>query len=296
MQDVYPSRGLEEKIIKRPDATVYSDKSFGQQSFDNAQRKQYEENGFIVIPNIFGADEIEKLLEDIDIMASDEALLRKEEFISEPNNDSLRSIFNQHIFSSAFEKISKDSRILDKVQQLLGGDVYIYHTRINIKPAYTGKSFPWHSDFETWHCEDGLPRGRTLTAWIMLTDNTHFNGPLYVIPGSHKSFVSCKGITPADNYKNSLKKQEYGVPSVDAIKHLLKNKEIVAALGKAGTLVLHDGNLMHGSPDNISPNSRTNASFVYNSIYNKPTEPFGAPTTRADFLCLNDYAPVRAEK
>lgn len=294
MEDLYPSRGLEEKIINRVDKTVYSNKKFGQQSLDNIQREQYDENGFIVIPNLFSADEVKELLEDIDIMASNDELRQNEEFITEPNDDSLRTIFNQHIFSSAFEKIAKDARILDKVQQLLGGDVYMHHSRINIKPAYVGKSFPWHSDFETWHCEDGLPRCRCLTAWIMLTDNTHFNGPLYLIPGSHKSYVSCKGVTPSENYKFSLKKQEYGVPTIDAIKEL-SSKDIVAALGKTGTLVIHDGNIMHGSPDNISPNPRTNAFFVYNSIQNKPTKPFAAPKKRASFLSLDDYTPVRVK-
>jgi len=294
MEDLYPSRGLEERIINRVDKTVYSNKNFGQQSLDNIQREQYDENGFIVIPNLFSADEIKELLEDIEIMASNDELRENEEFITEPNGENLRTIFNQHIFSSAFEKISQDGRILDKVQQLLGGDVYMHHSRINIKPAYVGKSFPWHSDFETWHCEDGLPRCRCLTAWVMLTDNTHFNGPLYLIPGSHKKYVCCKGLTPAENYRYSLKKQEYGVPSVEAIKEL-SSKDIVAALGKAGTLVIHDGNIMHGSPDNISPDPRTNAFFVYNSVHNKPTKPFSAPSKRADFLSLNDYTPVRVK-
>jgi ectoine hydroxylase len=219
-------------------------------------------------------------------------LIKNEEFITEPQSNELRTIFNQHLFSSLFNKISKDPRILDKVKQLLGSDVYIHHSRINIKPAYKGKSFPWHSDFETWHCEDGLPRCRCLTAWIMLTDNTEFNGPLYLIPGSHKKYISCKGFTPENNYKTSLKKQEYGVPSVNAIKELTKNNDLIGAYGKAGTLVIHDGNVMHGSPDNISPESRTNAFFVFNSVENKPQKPFGAPKNRAEFLCLKDFKPL----
>lgn len=296
MEDLYPSRGLEEKIINRVDNTVYSNKKIGENSLDNIAREQYNENGFIVLPNIFAADEIKEMLEEIEIMSSNDDLLKNEEFIKEPQSNELRTIFNQHLFSTLFEKISKDSRILDKVQQLLGSDVYIHHSRVNIKPAYNGKSFPWHSDFETWHTEDGLPRCRCLTAWIMLTDNTEFNGPLYLIPKSHKKFVSCKGITPKDNYKKSLKKQEYGVPSLDAIKELSKDSEIVGAYGKAGTLVIHDGNIMHGSPDNISPYSRTNLFFVFNSVENKPVDPFGAKSERANFLCLKDFTPLKVEK
>ncbi len=107
-------------------------------------------------------------------------------------------------------------------------------------------------------------------------------------------YVSCKEITPFENYKSSLKKQEYGVPSIDAIKEVA-TKDIVAALGKAETLVIHDRKIMHGSPDNISPDPRTNAFFVYNSVHNKPTKPFAAYKKRADFLCLNDYTAMEVE-
>ncbi|WP_419765495.1 MAG: phytanoyl-CoA dioxygenase family protein [Arcobacter sp.] len=295
MNDLYPSRKETESIIERVDPTVYSDKVVGEYSIGNISRKEYEDNGYVVFPNLFSQDEINEMINEIDYMASNEDLAKNEEFIKEPGNNELRTIFNQHLFSSLFEKISKDPRIIDKVKQLLGSDVYIHHSRVNIKPAYKGKSFPWHSDFETWHSEDGLPRCRCLTAWIMLTDNTQFNGPLYLIPGSHKKFVSCKGFTPEDNYKKSLKKQEYGVPSINAIKELTKNSELVGAYGKAGTLVIHDGNILHGSPDNISPHSRTNTFFVFNSVENKPVKPFGAPENRADFLCLKDFNAIEAK-
>lgn len=295
MNDLYPSRQDTENIIERIDPTVYSKKAVGEYSMDNIRIKEYEDNGYVVFPNLFSQDEISEMINEIDYMASNEELSKNEEFIKEPGSDELRTIFNQHLFSSLFEKISKDARIIDKVKQLLGSDVYIHHSRVNIKPAYKGKSFPWHSDFETWHCEDGIPRCRCLTAWIMLTDNTQFNGPLYIIPGSHKKYISCKGFTPEDNYKQSLKKQEYGVPSVSAIKELTKNKELIGAYGKAGTLVIHDGNVMHGSCDNISPDSRTNTFFVFNSVENKPVKPFGALKNRADFLCLKNFKPIEAK-
>lgn len=292
MKDLYPSRQEKEEIIQRVDKTVYNNISIGENSLDNISLKDYEENGFIIMPNVFTEDEVNQMLEELNYMASNSELSLNEEFIYEPDSNEIRTVFNQHLFSSLFEKVSKDRRILDKVKQILGSDVYIHHSRINIKPAYKGKSFPWHSDFETWHAEDGLPNCRCLSAWIMLTDNTEFNGPLYVIPQSHKKFVSCKGATPDDNYKKSLRKQEYGVPSIKAIKELTKDKDIVGAYGKAGTLVIHDGNTMHGSPDNISPSSRTNAFFVFNSVENKPKKPFAAKTSRADFLCLKDFTPI----
>ena len=257
MQDLYPSRTNKEKILPRVDPVVYSSEKIGEHSLDKEQLKFYEENVFIIFPELFSKKEIETFNKELKNLESKKELREKEEFITEPDTNEIRTIFNQHLFSEVYKKLSCDARILDKTQQLLGGDVYIHHGRINIKHGYKGKSFPWHSDFETWHSEDGLEKCRCLSAWIMLNDNTQFNGPLYLIKGSHKKFVSCEGITPEDNYKKSLKKQEYGVPSINAIKEL------------------------------------TNAFFVFNSVENKPGKPFAATKQRANFLCLKDFTPIK---
>lgn len=294
MKDVYPSRQTEEKILPRVDPVIYDSKKMKDSTLNTDELVEYDRNGFITFSNLFSQDEVAILQKELECLSTDEDLLEKEEFISEPDSNKLRTIFNQHLFSKVFDVISRDKRVLNKAKQLLGGDVYLHHSRINIKPAYKGKSFPWHSDFETWHSEDGLPRCRCLTALIMLTDNTEFNGPLYLIPGSHQHYVSCKGATPDDNYKKSLKKQEYGVPSVDAVKELLKDTNIVGAYGKAGTLVIFDGNVMHGSPDNISPYDRTNAFFVFNSCHNKPEKNTAAKSSRAEFLSLKNTHPLKS--
>ncbi len=291
MKDLYPTRGSDEMIMPRVDAVLHG-KAEGKHALSEQETAFFEANGFVVFPGFFSEEEVSAFNKAFEMMKNDVRLQSKEEYITEPDSNELRSIFSQHIFSPVFDNLIRDRRILDKVEQILGSKAYIHHSRINIKPAYKGKSFPWHSDFETWHAEDGLPHCRNVTAWVMLTDNTHFNGPLYLIPGSHKTFVGCEGETPKDNYKESLKNQRYGVPSLDAIRELCEEKEIVAALGKAGTLVLHDGNTMHGSPDNISPEARTNAFFVYNSVENTPVEPFAAKGNRAPFLCLKDFTPL----
>jgi ectoine hydroxylase len=291
MRDFYPTRGTRERIIERIDPVIHGD-AVGKHSLKAEDAKYFEANGFIVFPDFFSAGEVASLNDAFASLKGDKSLKGKEEYITEPGSDELRTIFSQHLFDERFASLSRDRRILDKVEQILGSKVYIHHSRINIKPAYRGKSFPWHSDFETWHAEDGVPNCRMVTAWVMLTENNHYNGPLYLIPGSHKRYVSCAGETPKENYRESLKQQRYGVPSLKTIETFCKHRELAAALGRPGTLVLHDGNVMHGSPDNISPEPRTNAFFVYNSVENLPVEPFAAPEPRASFLSLGDYRPL----
>ncbi|MGD8931979.1 MAG: phytanoyl-CoA dioxygenase family protein, partial [Chromatiales bacterium] len=205
-----------------------------------------------------------------------------------------RTLFSPDRFNPVLQGLSREVRILDKVRQLLGSDVYIHQSRINIKRAFSGKSFPWHSDFETWHAEDGIPRMRMLSAWVMLTENTEFNGPLYLIPGSHRVFIACAGATPAEHYKNSLRRQTYGVPSPRAITRLVQQGGMTGVYGPPGTLVIHECNMLHGSPDNISPQARSNLFFVYNSVLNTPaSEPFAATAFRPEFLGRRDHRPLQ---
>lgn len=295
-EDLYPTRGQEERIFERVDPVVFGNgEPEGKHSLNREQLDFYEQNGFLVVPNVFSREEVDIFTQEYESLAISDALKGKDELILEPDNNKPRSIFSPHRFSGLYDRLSRDHRILDKVHQILDSDVYIHHGRINIKRALNGKSFPWHSDFETWHAEDGLPRCRVLSAWIMLTENHEFNGPLYLIPGSHKHFVSCAGATPENHHKASLRKQEYGVPSINALQELAFQGGLAAAHGAPGTLVLHEGNTMHGSPDNISPAARTNLFFVYNSVHNTPVEkPFAAAKFRPEFLGGRDFTPLQA--
>src|SRR3546814_15569199 len=93
----------------------------------------------------------------------------------------------------------------------------------------------WSSDvcssdlFETWHIEDGMPRMRCLSCSILLTDNEPHNGPLMLMPGSHKHYVRCVGATPENHYEKSLRKQEFGVPDQNSLSELASRSGIDTA-------------------------------------------------------------------
>jgi hypothetical protein len=85
-----------------------------------------------------------------------------------------------------FRALVRTPRVLGPVRQALGTDeVYIYHTKINTKPAIEGTVWMWHQDYGSW-MRDGCPRPDMGTFAVMLTDSSEMNGALYVIPGSHK--------------------------------------------------------------------------------------------------------------
>lgn len=204
--------------------------------------------------------------------------------ISEPTSHEIRSIFRVHEDNDYFAKVCRDESIVGIARQILGSDVYLHQSRINFKPAFQGKEFFWHSDFETWHMEDGMPRMRAVSVSISLTENNEFNGPLMLVEGSHQSYVRCVGETPEDHFRSSLKKQEYGVPSQEALEQLVENGAIVAPKGGPGSAVMFDCNTMHASVGNLSPQPRTNLFLVFNSVENQLQAPFAGTPPRPKFL------------
>lgn len=284
--DLYPTR-LNEKREKfeRLDPVVYA---YGERRGDGPlseeQLDHYERNGFLFFESFFPEAEMRKFLDDLKDYGEDSELKALEQVIIEPYSDEIRSIFGIHRISERFDRLTRDPRLLDIARQLLDSDVYIHQSRINDKPGFTGTGFNWHSDFETWHSEDGMPRMRCFSMSILLTENNQFNGPLMLIPGSHQWFIPTMGKTPQENWKQSLKVQTIGVPNPKILREMTDAGGLVAPEGPPGSLILFDCNTLHASENNLSPWPRSNLFFVYNSVENKLEAPFCGNRPRPEFV------------
>ncbi len=282
--DSYPTRDPEKETWReRVDPALW--KSWTDQApISRAQADAFDRDGFLVLDDLFSTDEIAALV-------SQAAQLRRAhegsdaaEVVTEPGSDAVRTVFNLETRHDLMARLSRDVRLAGVARFLLNDEVYIHQSRLNYKPGFTGKEFYWHSDFETWHAEDGMPRMRAVSASLLLTDNRAHNGALMLMPGSHKTFVSCQGETPDANYETSLKTQKIGTPSQESLRDLAQMHGITDAEGPAGTLVLFDCNTIHGSNGNITPDPRSNAFFVYNAVSNALADPFAAEEPRPDHL------------
>jgi ectoine hydroxylase len=290
IEDVYPSRvGDHVRLLERADPVVHG-KQPGPLTAE--QLAFYEENGFLVLPSLFQPDEIDRLNQELRRIAELPDISEREETITEPGSGKVRSIFRIHQLNELYGRLARDERLGGAARQILGSQVYMHQSRVNLKPGFHGKEFYWHSDFETWHMEDGMPRMRALSVSLALNENYPFNGPLMLIPGSHKTYISCVGETPENHYKQSLKKQEYGVPDHESLTKLTERGGIVAPTGPAGTAVFFDCNTMHGSNGNITPYPRNNVFFVYNSMENALQDPFCGLAPRPDHIASRQRAQV----
>lgn len=285
--DAYPSRmGEVPELLPRPHPVVYAG---GSGSLDAAAVRRFDEQGYLNIQGVFAPDEVAVLDEALATMvegitSSGDQWARDERLIVEPGSNDIRSIFSFHEDDGPLGRIVADDRIAGVARQILASEVYIHQSRVNRKPGFRGKDFQWHSDFETWHTEDGMPTPRCLSASIALTDNHTWNGPLMVMPGSHRWFVTTSAPTPPANHESSLKVQEVGVPDDASLQELYDHCGIEQCIGPAGSVTFFDCNVMHGSSTNISPLPRRNLFVVYNSVENRLVEPFSAPQRRPEHL------------
>ncbi|MDT0389782.1 ectoine hydroxylase [Streptomyces sp. DSM 41921] len=290
--DLYPTRGAAEVLTPRQDPVVWGAPD-APGPIVPADLLSFERDGFLAIDQLITDDEVTVYRDELNRLVNDPDIRADERSIVEPKSKEIRSVFEVHKISEVFARLVSDERVVGRARQILGSDVYVHQSRINVKPGFGASGFYWHSDFETWHAEDGLPRMRTVSVSIALTENFDTNGGLMIMPGSHKTFLGCAGETPKDNYKKSLQMQDAGTPSDEALTRFATEHGIKLFTGRAGSATWFDCNCMHGSGDNITPFPRSNVFIVFNSVENTAVEPFAAPVRRPEFIGARDFTPVR---
>lgn len=290
--DRYPSRfDPQAKTTNRLDPVVWGKPGDGPLS--DSQLHFYDRHGYLSFDDLLTPDDVKACLDELTRLRADETLKDTAEAVIEPGSRELRSLFAVHRGNEVLKALCQHPRLVGIARQLLGSEVYIHQSRVNYKGGFRGKEFYWHSDFETWHVEDGIPAMRMLSCSIALTANTPHNGPLMIVPGSHQRYVSCVGATPENNYKASLKQQDIGVPDDASLTALVQAFGITAPTGLAGSVTFFECNIMHGSNSNITPLPRSNVFVVYNSVDNRPVEPFCGLEARPNFIAERlDFTPV----
>ncbi len=279
--DKYPTRlNSRSKIIKRNEPVIYSTKPFLPQLVD------YDELGYAVIkykkswqPNL-------ELLYTFVNTCKNQTESHKMHYVREDNSMVLKSIFG--LYDISIYEYLVCSGVLPFVAYILNENLYIHQTRLNVKSPYSGREFGWHSDFETWHAEDGMPRMRALSVMIALTENTKLNGSLLVVPGSHKVYVSCSGNTPINNYTKSLVNQTLGIIPQSKLEVLVKSGGMELIELSQGDILIFDCNLAHGSNLNLSTRARENLFVCINGVSNKLKLPYSFSAPRPEFLAHRD--------
>jgi ectoine hydroxylase len=251
------------------------------------QVEQFHRDGYLIFPGLFSAAEVAVLRAETARLSKIEA-----DTVIREKTGGVRSIFRVHeddgaTRSAAFRALVHTPRVLRPTMQALGSDeVYIYHTKINTKPAIEGTVWMWHQDYGSWQ-RDGCPRPDMGTFAVMMTDSTEMNGALYVVPGSHK-----RGrIDPYYDENTSYK--FWAVPKEELISVLKESPKPVPVVGPAGTCMVFHCNLLHASGHNLSPEDRWHIYISFNTCANAPKI---TDKSRPDWVVSRNTRPLRIEE
>ena len=244
--------------------------------------RRFEQDGYLFFPSLFADEELSVLR-----TAMSEVLdAARRNVKMEESGDSIRMIKGTHLYNDVMRRLTCHPRLVEPSEQLLGAGIYVHQTRLNLKEglkSLPSRGYPWHQDYSTFHRLDGMPEPRALVTSVFLDDVTACNAPVMMIPGSHKrGLVTNRSSAPESDPNIQL------VIEGDVIRELVEAHGLVAPLGPAGSAIIMDVAMVHGSTENISPMNRAIYYVIFNSAENRCT----ALLRGDDYEASSDFTTV----
>ena len=207
-----------------------------------AQAAFYEENGYIVLENHLGTGVVESIRAEIARLEAQAAGMTESDDMIDledshtPDNPRVRRIKLPHRQSPLFNDLLRSDAILGPVRDLIGPDLRLHTTKLNMKLAGFGAAIEWHQDFAFYpHTNDDV-----LAVAVIIDDMKLENGPLMVYPGSHRGPI-------LDHHRNGV-----FAGGIDMKAANLDPADAVPLTGPAGSISIHHARIIHGSAQNRS--------------------------------------------
>jgi len=252
-------------------------------TFTSTEVAQYHTDGYVLVPQLFDAEEMQKLLA---FAKHDQALLAG----ATGRKDATGQITKLTLWNQAGDDLygmfSRSPRIVDRMEQVLGGEVYHYHTKMMLKEPRVGGAWEWHQDYGYWY-HNGCLYPLLSSCLIAVDRATRENGCLQVLKGSH--------LMGRVEHGKSGDQTGADMEIVNAALERLPLEYIEANPGDA--LFFHC-NLLHRSDQNTSPNPRWSLICCYNAARNNPYKesrhPRYSPLAKVANSAIKDWTPAKA--
>ncbi len=210
--------------------------------------EQYREKGYLVVPDVLDADILRRVQGALDDLVSKAASVREHDDVYDlepghrPEAPKVRRIKLPHIHTAIFWELAQHPRLVSILEKLLGpSGVRLHGSKINLKEPHHGSPVEWHQDWAFYpHTNDDL-----LAVGVMLDDAFIENGPLLVVPGSHKGPVW-------DHHSPD----GFFCGAMDPTRKEVDFAGAVPLMGRAGSMSFHHVRLVHGSAQNVSDKPR----------------------------------------
>jgi ectoine hydroxylase-related dioxygenase (phytanoyl-CoA dioxygenase family) len=211
-----------------------------------AQVEQYRELGYLVVPGVLDRDLLAEVRRRVDAIVADAARVMQHTDVYDledshsPLAPRVRRIKTPHKHFPFFAELTRHPRITSILAQLLGPDIRLHGSKLNMKSAGYGAPVEWHQDWAFYpHTNDDV-----LATGIYLDDCELENGPMCVVSGTHKGPIY-------DHHADG-----YFCGAMDPELADVGYAEAVPLTGKAGSMTIHHARLVHGSALNTSAKPR----------------------------------------
>ena len=211
-----------------------------------AQIDEYNEIGAIVVPDVLSEAEVQRLRSVTDGFVERARGLTGHDEIYDledshsPDNPRVRRIKQTHLQHPEFGRLPHHAKILAVLQDLWGPDIRFDTAKLNMKCAGFGAPVEWHQDWAFYpHTNDNLA-----AVGIMMDDMAMENGPLMIIPGSHRG-------PTYDHHADGI-----FCGAMDPTNREVDYNSAIPLLGKAGSITVHHVRAIHGSAPNVSDRDR----------------------------------------
>src|SRR5215469_3720268 len=167
------------------------------------------------------------------------------------------SLWN-HPTDTIYGMIARSESLVGCAEQVLGGEVYHYHSKMIMKDAKVGGAWAWHQDYGYWY-QNGVLFPDLTSVSIAVDRATKENGCLQVIRGSHKM----------GRVDHVLTGDQAGA-DMERVAQALERLELVHVEMEPGDALFFHANLLHRSDQNRSDKPRWSMICCYTAARNNP--------------------------
>ncbi len=213
----------------------------------------YNENGFVMVRQVLDAREMAELRANVDEIVAGAGKVTGHTDIYDLEDGhtreapKVRRIKTPHKHFDYFKKLIRHPGITSALACLIGPNIRLHGSKLNMKSAGYGAPVEWHQDWAFYpHTNDDV----TATG-LLLDDCDEENGPLLVIPGSHRGRMY-------DHHSDG-----YFCGAITGELNQIDFSKAVALTAKAGDMSIHHARTLHGSAQNTSSKQRRLLLFEY---------------------------------
>jgi ectoine hydroxylase-related dioxygenase (phytanoyl-CoA dioxygenase family) len=227
----------------------------------SSQLSDFHENGWVVVPGLISTatiatlrDEVAALHQRMADAAPQGVGVSWEEDLPPGAPPRIRQLMNSEVVCPTIEAILTSDAMLDIVEQLIGPEIILYHSKLMMKAANDGSFTPWHQDYGYWQYGSKVPS--QVNCMLSIDAATEANGCIRFVPGSHQDGLLEHQRFQSTSFNIGLSNDMTDYP------------EAIPVETQPGDGVFFGSLVVHGSMPNTSPNHRRANTFAFDQTNN----------------------------